>query len=131
MIKLSNLRLIFNGEYEDLYDDWQRQNAEIDQLIAKRNRQSKEIAELEKSLSKSRIEYVQDVRKLNEKLEKKETELEEKEKQRKTAACKLGGYQKEINKLRAQVEFLKNNKRAPNLEELKDYQLRRKTLNKK
>lgn len=38
--------------------------------------------------------------------------------------------EQEIVKLKEQVEFLKNNRRAPNLEELKDYTMRRKKVKK-
>ena len=121
MIKLSNLRLVFNGEYEELYDDWRRQNAEIDRLRAEKNRKQRTIDGLrEEDEEKTRA-----LNKFAETIEKYEADLLKKEKQRKTAASKLGGYQKEINKLKEQIEFLKSNRRAPNLEELKDYQLRR------
>lgn len=127
MIKLSNLRLVFNGEYESLYDEWCKQNAEIDKLTAEKNRKQRIID----GLKEEDAEKTRALNKFVETIEKYKTDLQEKEKQRHKTAAKLGGYQKEINKLKEQIEFLKNNKRAPNLEELKDYTLRRKRRNKK
>ena len=62
-----------------------------------------------------------------------ESKLKEKEKQRRKSAGSIGGYKAKIKKqeeviesLEKQVEFLKTNRRAPNIEELKDYFYRRK-----
>lgn len=62
-----------------------------------------------------------------------ENKLKEKEKQRRKSAGSIGGLKKQIKrqeevieKLEKQVEFLKTNRRAPNIEELKDYFGRRK-----
>lgn len=59
--------------------------------------------------------------------------LEEKEKQRKKAVCSVGGYktkiirlEEEIANLNERIDFLKHNRRAPSIEELKDYEYRRK-----
>ncbi len=126
MLRFLNLKVVFADEYEQLKEDWEKQNAEIDRLISERNRKQKTLEMLRGILednAKKEMELLDIIAKL-------EADLEEKEKQRKTAASKLGGYQKEINKLKDQVEFLKTNRRAPNLEELKNYTQRRKKVQK-
>ena len=59
--------------------------------------------------------------------------LQEKEKQRRKAVGSVGGYktkvarlEEEIENLNERIEFLKHNRRAPSIEELKDYEYRRK-----
>lgn len=126
MLRLFNLKIVFADEYNQLKEDWEKQNAEIDKLTAERNRNKKVMETLREVLE----EKEQEKKDLLDIISKLETDLEEKESQRKRTASKVGGYQKEINKLKEQVEFLKNNRRAPNLEELKDYTLRRKRGNK-
>ena len=66
-------------------------------------------------------------------IKKLENKLEEKEKARRKAVSSTGGLKKQIKnqaevieKLEKSVEFLKTNRRAPNIEELKDYFYRRK-----
>ena len=124
MLNLLNLKIVFADEYEELKEDWEKQNVEIDKLTAERNRKQKTLEILRGVLEDNE----QEKRDLLDIIAKLEADLEEKEKQRKTAASKIGGYQKEINKLKEQVEFLKNNRRAPNLEELKNYTQRRKKV---
>lgn len=62
-----------------------------------------------------------------------EEKLQTKEQQRRKLAGSIGGYkskinkqEKEINNLNERIEFLKTNRRAPNIEELKDYKYKRK-----
>lgn len=124
MLRLLNLKLVFADEYEQLKGDWERQNGEIDRLVSERNRKQKTLEMLRGILednAKKEMELLDIIAKL-------EADLEEKEEQRHKTAAKLGGYQKEINKLKEQVEFLKTNRRAPNLEELKNYTQRRKKV---
>lgn len=131
MLKLLNLKIVFADEYEQLKTDWEDQNAEIDKLTAERNRKQKRIESLE-----DYIEELEAIKKGFEKaIDKYAVELDEKESQRRKTAAKLGGYQKEINKLKEEIsklkeanDFLKNNRRAPNLEELKNYTQRRKKV---
>ena len=59
--------------------------------------------------------------------------LQEKELQRRKLAGSVGGYktkvkrlEEEIESLNERIDFLKNNRRAPSIEELKDYEYRRK-----
>jgi chromosome segregation ATPase len=127
MLKLFNLKIVFADDYEQLKEDWEEQNIEIDRLTAERNRKQKTLETLRGVLEDNEREK----RDLLDIIAKLETDLEEKEKQRHKTAAKLGGYQKEINKLKEEIsklkeanDFLKNNRRAPNLEELKNYTLR-------
>lgn len=124
MLRFLNLKVVFYDEYEQLKKDWERQNAEIDRLTAERNRKQKTLEMLRGILednAKKEMELLDIIAKL-------EADLEEKEEQRHKVASQIGGYKKEINKLKEQVEFLKNNRRAPNLEELKNYTQRRKKV---
>lgn len=124
MFKLFNLKIVFADEYNQLKEDWEKQNIEIDKLTAERNRKQKTLETLRDVLE----DYEKEKRDLLDIIAKLEADLEEKEQQRHKTAAKLGGYQKEINKLKEQVEFLKTNRRAPNLEELKNYTQRRKKV---
>ena len=124
MFKLFNLKIVFADEYNQLKEDWEKQNIEIDKLTAERNRKQKTLETLRDVLE----DYEKEKRDLLDIIAKLEADLEEKEQQRHKTAAKLGGYQKEINKLKDQVEFLKTNRRAPNLEELKNYTQRRKKV---
>lgn len=124
MLNLLNLKIVFADEYDQLKEDWEKQNAEIDKLTAERNRKQKTIETLRGVLE----DYEKEKRDLLDIIAKLEADLEDKEKQRHKTAAKVGGYQKEINKLKDQVEFLKKNRRAPNLEELKNYTQRRKKV---
>lgn len=126
MFKLFNLKIVFADEYNQLKEDWEKQNIEIDRLTAERNRKQKTLETLRDVLE----DYEKEKRDLLDIIAKLEADLEEKEQQRHKTAAKLGGYQKEINKLKDQVEFLKTNRRAPNLEELKNYTQRRKKVQK-
>lgn len=134
-IKEKVIRFIKNADYHELKAEWEKQNALIyiqdAQLITK----GKMIQSLRNDLKQSRIEkqecilagqnIIEEKTKRIKELEKK---LEEKEKARRKLASSIGGYKKQINsqdekieKLEKQVEFLKTNRRAPNLQELKDY----------
>lgn len=124
MLRLLNLKIVFVDEYDQLKEDWEKQNAEIDRLTAERNRKQKTLEMLRGILEDNEKEK----RDLLDIIAKLEADLDEKETQRHKTAAKLGGYQKEINKLKEQVEFLKTNRRAPNLEELKNYTQRRKKV---
>ena len=126
MLRLLNLKLVFADEYEQLKADWERQNAEIDRLTAERNRKQKTTETLKEFIEEMNLEK----KDLLDIIAKLEADLEDKESKRRKTAAKVGGYQKEINKLKEQVEFLKNNRRAPNLEELKNYTQRRKKVQK-
>lgn len=133
MLKLLNLKIVFADDYEQLKEEWEEQNVEIDKLIAERNRKQKTLETLRGVLESMETEK----KELFFTIAKLEADLEEKESKRRKTAAKIGGYQKEINKLKEEItklkeanEFLKNNRRAPNLEELKDYTLRRKRGNK-
>lgn len=62
-----------------------------------------------------------------------EQRLEEKERQRRKVAGSIGGYKSALRKrdtkiadLNKTIEFLKSNRRSPNIEELKDYEFKRK-----
>ena len=62
-----------------------------------------------------------------------ESKLNTKEKQRRKAAGSVGGckikikkLEEEIKNLNERIEFLKTNRRAPSIEELKDYKYKRK-----
>lgn len=115
-------RYFTNAHYEELKAEWEEQNIEIDMLTAERNGKQDIIDMLSIILDEKDNE-----------IEKLLLRLDKKEKQRRATAGKLGGYKKEINNLKEEIaklkdtnEFLRNNRRAPNIEEIKDYELRRK-----
>ena len=129
------VRFIKNADYHELRAEWEKQNALIDIQDAELITKGKMIQSLRNDLKQSRIEkqecilagqnIIEEKTKTIKELEKK---LEEKEKARKKLASSIGGYKKQINtqkekieKLEKQVDFLKTNRRAPNLQELKDY----------
>lgn len=134
-IKEKVIRFIKNTDYKELKAEWEKQNALIDIQDAQLVTKGKMIQSLRNDLKQSRIEkqecilagqnIIEEKTKRIKELEKK---LEEKEKARRKLASSIGGYKKQINtqdekieKLEKQVEFLKTNRRAPNLQELKDY----------
>ena len=134
-IKEKVIRIIKNTDYKELKAEWEKQNALIDIQDAQLITKGKMIQSLRNDLKQSRIEkqecilagqnIIEEKTKTIKELEKK---LEEKEKARRKLASSIGGYKKQINtqdekieKLEKQVEFLKTNRRAPNLQELKDY----------
>ena len=78
-------------------------------------------------------EKTETIKNLKVEIERLETKLKEKEAERRKAVSSIGGLKtkivnrdKKIKKLEDTNDFLRNHRRAPNLEELKDYQLRRK-----
>ena len=52
MFKLFNLKIVFADEYDQLKEDWEKQNIEIDRLIAERNRKQKTLETLLKMMNK-------------------------------------------------------------------------------
>ena len=50
MLKLFNLKIVFYDEYEQLKEDWEKQNKEIDTLTAERNRMQRKIDKLKDQL---------------------------------------------------------------------------------
>lgn len=127
-------------QFLKIKEEWEKQNITIDEqqkditkLIRKNNTLKREL-ENEKGIKNEIItasqETIEEKNKAINKLElinlKLNEKLKEKEKARRKLAGKIGGYQKQINKLEMQVEFLKTNRRSPSLEELKDYELKRK-----
>lgn len=139
MLGLFNLKIVFKDEYEKLVEDWEVQNKSIDTQAALINRQGKRIGEYIKELEATE-QRIADMKNTYEKeIEKFTTKYLATEDKRRTAAGKNGGYVKQIHKLEAQIndleeqvkkleetnEFLKKHRRAPNIEEIKDYELRR------
>lgn len=120
------VRFFKNSDYCELKEEWEAQNIIVHKQQIELDKKTMKIKELE--IVKSSYEKLID----NLVIEKEELkkELEEKEFARRKSAGKVGGYVAENNKLKKQVEFLKTNRRSPNLEELKDYELRRKRVNK-
>lgn len=142
---------VFN--YKKLSEEWKREN-EQNQLneihsnrkIEKLNQERDLIQKEKDNLVKLREKRIHDlnsqVGKLKRNLSSKEKEcldlqnkLEEKEKTRKNLASKLGGVQgtikhleKELQMANDKIEFLKNNRKAPSLEELKAYEYSRKEV---
>lgn len=76
-------------------------------------------------------EKTETIKILKAEVEKLKSELRKKETQRRKTAGKIGGLRKKISKLEEVNKFLKENRRSPSLEELKDYEQRRKKLLKK
>lgn len=153
MLGLLNLKIVFKDEYEKLVEEWEVQNRSIDIQAALLNKQDKiinefkkEQAELEQLIKNVKENHAKSVKKyegekayLQIQLEEAKAKYEEVEKLRRSYAGKNGGYVKQIHKLEAQIndlegqvkkleetnEFLKKHRRAPNIEEIKDYELRR------
>lgn len=153
------IKVITGQAYKELKREWEQQNITIDKLTLEGNRKDKKIKSLmeekekliedysEKVLSyQDKIYAYEEITKEKEnneknlksslevadfKIKRLEADLKEKEKQRHSLASKIGGYVTEINKLKDTIEFLKKHRRAPSLEELKDYTERRKAVCKK
>lgn len=125
---------------EKLREEWEDQNIKIDEQQSEINKLNKKYNKLKKELElevQEKAKYIKDsseaiefrineIKKLEETNLKINEKLKEKEQARRKLAGKIGGFQKQINKLEYQVEFLKTNRRSPNLEEIKDYEYRRK-----
>lgn len=125
--KAKEVDRLINEKYENLasYEESEKEYLE-------------KIADLKKDLYDYTKKATDEKEKLKEdlavakfKIKRLESDLKQKEKQRHTAASKIGGYVTEINKLKDTIEFLKKHRRAPSLDELKDYTLRRKSVCKK
>ena len=78
-------------------------------------------------------EKISEIKRLKEENAGLKDRLQEKEKQRRKAVSSVGGYkakvtrlEEEIKNLNERIDFLKHNRRAPSIEELKDYEYRRK-----
>lgn len=150
------IKVITGQEYKELKGEWEQQNITIDKLTLERNKEAKKVEKLKKEKLELEGSYEEEkqillediddlrnglqvamvkIKKLEKDLKdqkaKHEKALKEKENQRKQLACRIGGYVTENNKLKDQVNFLKTCKRAPSLDELKDYTLRRKSVSNK
>ena len=146
------IKVVTGQDYRELKREWEQQNITIDELTLERNRKQKrielltrnkveledkekaylkDIEDLREGLKAATLRIKQQEKDLKDQKEKYEKDLERKEEQRKQLACRIGGYVTENNKLKDQVDFLKTCKRAPSLEELKNYTLRRKSVCKK
>jgi len=153
MLGLFNLKIVFKDEYEKLVEDWENQNKLIDTqrtiIKGEKKIRDKEKAEFEQQIANMKENHVKSVKKyegekayLQIQLEKANEKYEEVEKLRRSYAGKNGGYVKQINKLEAQIneleekihklekcnEFLKNNQRKPDVEDVKDYLFGRKEV---
>lgn len=120
-------------KYEKIRGEWEEQNIKIDEQQSEINKLNRKYIKLKKEYeqyTKGSLEAldfrIKEINKLEELNIKTSQKLKDKEKERRKLAGKIGGYQKQINKLEMQVEFLKTNRRSPSLEELKDYELKRK-----
>lgn len=120
-------------KYEKMRGEWEEQNIKIDEQQSEINKLNRKYIKLKKEYeqyTKGSLEAldfrIKEINKLEELNIKTSQKLKDKEKERRKLAGKIGGYQKQINKLEMQVEFLKTNRRSPSLEELKDYELKRK-----
>ena len=78
-------------------------------------------------------EKVNQIKNLQKNILQLETKIQLKEQQRRKAVGSIGGcktkisnLEKEIKNLNERIDFLKNNRRAPSIEELKDYDFKRK-----
>lgn len=153
------IRVVPYMEYRELKGEWEKQNIDLDNAKLEKTKLLKNIEKLtnekfeitanyetekqqfqkdiedlknELELEKNKTKNLgNDLKILANKNKKLEKDLEEKEKQRHSNASKNGWYAVKVKELEAQVEFLKKHKRAPSLEELKDYTLRRKKVCKK
>ena len=142
---------IFN--YKKLSEEWKKETKqselngiESNKKIEKLNRERELIQQEKDNLINLRDRRIQDlnsqVGKLKRNLSSKEKEyldlqnkLEEKEKARRSLACKLGGIQgtikhleKELEIANDKIDFLKNNRKSPSLEELRAYEYSRKEV---
>lgn len=132
--KLQNLyKKTYYYQSEKIREEWEQQNIKIDEQQTEINKLIKKCGKLSKENEKNKkvfqeeIEFrKQEIIKLEEINLKISERLKEKESARRKLASKIGGYQARINKLEHQVDFLKTNRRSPSLEEIKDYEYRRK-----
>lgn len=141
---------VLQGEWEKQNADIDHMRAEKNQLKKEIEKLQKKQETSEKVIST----YEETVANKNKALAEKDAIIEKKEVARKSNASKIGGYTKENHKLRAKIEeqylkikeleqqvqdltaakqklegtneFLKSHRRAPDIEELKDYTLNRK-----
>ena len=146
------IKVITGQDYKELKGEWEQQNITIDKLTLEKTLQEKRIKKLNSEVLKLEEEAIISTKTINElrdilevatedlknildkkdrQIKKLEQDLKKKEKQRHSSASKNGAYVVEIEKLKAQVEFLKKHRRSPSLDELKDYTLRRKSVCKK
>lgn len=142
---------VFN--YKKLNEDWKKETKEnelngieTNKKIAKLSQENELIQREKDNLIKLREQRIQElnsqVGKLRRNLSAKEKEcidlqskLDEKEKSRKNLASKLGGIQgtikhleKELEIANDKIDFLKNNRKSPSLEELRAYEYSRKEV---
>ena len=144
------INLITGRAYKELKVEWEKQNADLDKVTGERNKWKKRYEELaaeyeqekdrfgmklerqERKCQKDIEAYtermegmIEALRMDNETLEKEvdqvKEKLAEKEKQRRKAVGEKTAANKKITQLEEQVEFLKKHRRAPDLEEIKDY----------
>lgn len=131
--KLHNLyKKTYYYQSEKIREEWEQQNIKIDEQQTEINKLIKKCGKLNKENEKNKnmfqeeIEFrKQEISKLEEINSKISERLKEKEKARRKLAGKIGGYQSKINRLETQVKFLKTNRRAPKLEEIKNYEFKR------
>lgn len=142
---------VFN--YKKLKEEWQKESLQNDcDLIESQNKIKKinndrELIQQEKDkLIKLRDDRIGELNKCVGKLKRKMSVIEEennklkadiklKEESRHSSASKVGALQKNINRLEKElklandkIEFLKNNRKSPSLEELKAYEYSRREV---
>ena len=134
-----NKRKQYQEDIKYLENNIQSRNEKINQLEEKINRKQNNF-ESEKIRVSQLNDYIDELKRdINEKfkeLKQQEIIIETKnnlminlEKKRRESAGKVGGLQKEINKLKEElniankkIEFLKTHRKAPSMEELKAYE---------
>lgn len=134
-----NKRKQYQEDIKYLENNIQSRNEKINQLEEKINRKQNNF-EYEKIRVSQLNDYIDELKRdINEKfkeLKQQEIIIETKnnlminlEKKRRESAGKVGGLQKEINKLKEElniankkIEFLKTHRKAPSMEELKAYE---------
>ena len=106
--RIANMQASFEKEQEKLKNEYETAEARRRIAAGKNGGYVKHIHKLEDRIKELEIEKSQNEQCIR--------DIEEHSKQQ----------EEQIQKLEKSNEFLKNNRRAPNIEELKDYQLRRK-----
>lgn len=132
-IKGSSYYKEIEKEAEDFNTECNRKQRRIEKLQHELRSKEQERKELVLNGQGVIEEKILTIKNLENDITNLENKLKEKENQRRKAVGSIGGLKRqikkrdeEINTLNERIEFLKTNRRSPNLEELKDYTLRRK-----
>ncbi len=125
-IKKSTAYKEIEKEAENYNTECSRKQRRIEKLqhdLRFKEQEKQELVLSGQTVIEEKVETIKNLQAEVEKITQKNKTIENK---RRKAVSSIGGLKKEINKLKEANDFLKKNRRSPSLEELKDYQYRRK-----